>query len=638
MPEQIVVERSVLDRARKQASAYLKNGSVDDLLDSLAQGRGGSLRSALIGSNGHDDPIKDSYLAMRTAIETSVALRETLFHYAAAKKQALSDTQEHRAFLNAYTLRCGVREGLASLNGDADRPAQAGLGLVRQATVGMGGLDGIVAQTARYADPSTQMYGIADILASSFAKGLRGADAADSRAAVTDTLDSLDMELSGIVDCAPERVLSYLAGIDMRLPSARSYGASDVPKVIGSAQAVVDETMMIRLSDVIGGPEAKLRLMEIVQDLSMYDPSARRNAMFNQKRSTRPNVMLYGPPGTGKSMLTEAIFNELTVACRRMGRPDPQMVKFESSLFDPFVGVSQRNLDKLIAKLNNPDRISIGVMDDADLAFGHDRKGGDRSSEAKAQVMQRVYDELTKKPYRGNSAMIAALNVMNGNVDAALRSRFEVLPFNGAATPDELVQVLKGELRDMQVPFELPAKDEETLKGVLVDYSAMKSYVTSSHPMLRYMDEISSGVVGLRQFAVESHTRPDLLSVAEYLFDIGYLSMELFPVRGREMHNAAMNCSKYALDRNAFLAVASGKGADELEAFKQAFMRPIPVGVVLDESVRGRLGLIKESVDLVLEETVKSYRRELMAGFVQRRKDYYASSDVLRAAGGGRDG
>ncbi|BBD73435.1 hypothetical protein HS1genome_1824 [Sulfodiicoccus acidiphilus] len=161
----------------------------------------------------------------------------------------------------------------------------------------------------------------------------------------------------------------------------------------GEIKSVKSAVAEVKFLDVVGLEEVKEEIRR-----SLVIPLARPDLAERYSLDTVSPILLYGPPGNGKSLIVRAISGELGI---------PYVVIEESSILSPFVGVSERNLQKIFnyAKKHEPFIVDLEELDG--LGMARERRMGDNSVHSLSALLHIL---STMEGQRGKVVVVGTTN------------------------------------------------------------------------------------------------------------------------------------------------------------------------------------------------------------------------------------
>ena len=218
-------------------------------------------------------------------------------------------------------------------------------------------------------------------------------------------------------------------------------------KSISAAPAAAQELTFspIRPEEIVGNRNAKRKIIRYVERLALYDPVQQMNPIL-ELGGLAWTSLYDGLPGTGKSSLFRLAMTLLKDLSEQIGMPF-SIFTVDQSIKDEYYGKTGKILLQRLSTTQNPNILSLGVLDDIDLLTSSrdDAQGAD--NDINNILMQYLDGVFTVR--RGNVINFAASNKPTG-LDDALRNRFnDRLLIDGPTTAEDFADIaliLGGEL------------------------------------------------------------------------------------------------------------------------------------------------------------------------------------------------
>lgn len=214
-----------------------------------------------------------------------------------------------------------------------------------------------------------------------------------------------------------------------------AYEDKSISAAPAAAQAITFTP--IRPQEIVGNRNAKRKITRYVQRLALYDPAKQMNPIL-ELGGLAWTSLYDGLPGTGKSSLFRLAMTQLKELSDQIG------VKFsvftvDQSIKDEYYGKTGKILLQRLSVTQNPNLLSLGVLDDIDLLTSSrsDAQGAD--NDINNILMQYLDGAFTVR--RGNVINFAASNKPTG-LDDALRNRFnDRLLIDGPSTAEDFADI-----------------------------------------------------------------------------------------------------------------------------------------------------------------------------------------------------
>jgi len=201
--------------------------------------------------------------------------------------------------------------------------------------------------------------------------------------------------------------------------------------------------------DVVGGMD------EVKKDLLLVAKNIREG-----KRNRVPMGILFtGPMGTGKTFVAEAFAKEC-------GLTTIKLKNFRSK----WVGATEGNLERILSVIQAIGQIIV-IIDEGDRAFGG--TDGDGDGGTSSRVIGRIKEFMSDTENRGRVLFILMTNRPDKlDIDIKRAGRLDrKIPFLYPQTGEEVVNILKAQLKKNKVKAEIDFESEKTLAESIVGYS-----------------------------------------------------------------------------------------------------------------------------------------------------------------------
>lgn len=221
------------------------------------------------------------------------------------------------------------------------------------------------------------------------------------------------------------------------------YEDRSMAAVPAAAQAVSFQP--IRPEEIVGNKSAKQKIGRYIERLALYDSVRQMNPIL-ELGGLAWTSLYDGLPGTGKSSLFRLAMTLLSEICGQIGLKYA-IFTVDQSIKDEYYGKTGKILLQRLSVTQNPNMLSLGVLDDIDLLTSSrdDAQGAD--NDINNILMQYLDGVFTVR--RGNVINFAASNKPTG-LDEALRNRFnDRLIIDGPVTAEDfadIVHILGGKL------------------------------------------------------------------------------------------------------------------------------------------------------------------------------------------------
>jgi proteasome ATPase len=218
---------------------------------------------------------------------------------------------------------------------------------------------------------------------------------------------------------------------------------------------------------LVGGQAANLQRLLAALTVILLDPAKAQRYGLACGRS----VFMYGPPGCGKTLMSR-------VAAAELGRLSGKRVRFgvvkPAEWYDPYVGVTERNIRQCFAALREAARDGLAVlfMDEVE-AVGRTR--GHMSGYHSDRFLNALLSELDGFAERGNVAIISASN-RKDLVDPALLERLSDQEIHVARPAlDEAREIFQVHL-PKSLPFSPNSDEAEATREAVIDLAVSRFY------------------------------------------------------------------------------------------------------------------------------------------------------------------
>jgi SpoVK/Ycf46/Vps4 family AAA+-type ATPase len=201
--------------------------------------------------------------------------------------------------------------------------------------------------------------------------------------------------------------------------------------------------------DVVGGMD------EVKKDLLLVAKNIREG-----KRNRVPMGILFtGPMGTGKTFVAEAFAKEC-------GLTTIKLKNFRSK----WVGATEGNLERILSVIQAIGQIIV-IIDEGDRAFGGGDGDGDGGTSSR--VIGRIKEFMSDTDNRGRVLFILMTNRPDKlDVDIKRAGRLDrKIPFLYPQTGDEVINILKAQLKKNKIKSELDFAAEQAAADSIVGYS-----------------------------------------------------------------------------------------------------------------------------------------------------------------------
>ncbi|HEX8951998.1 MAG TPA: ATP-binding protein, partial [Polyangia bacterium] len=178
------------------------------------------------------------------------------------------------------------------------------------------------------------------------------------------------------------------------------------------------------------------------------------------KRNRVPMGILFtGPMGTGKTFVAEAFAKEC-------GLTTIKLKNFRSK----WVGATEGNLEKILGVIQAIGQIIV-IIDEGDRAFGG--SDGDGDGGTSSRVIGRIKEFMSDTENRGRVLFILMTNRPDKlDVDIKRAGRLDrKIPFLYPQTGDEVINILKAQLKKNKIKAEIDFEAERNLAESIVGYS-----------------------------------------------------------------------------------------------------------------------------------------------------------------------
>jgi len=218
---------------------------------------------------------------------------------------------------------------------------------------------------------------------------------------------------------------------------------------------------------LVGGQAANLERLLAALTVILLDPAKAQRYGLTCGRS----VFMYGPPGCGKTLMSR-------VAAAELGRMSGKRVRFgvvkPAEWYDPYVGVTERNIRQCFAALREAARDGLAVLfvDEVE-AVGRTR--GHMSGYHSDRFLNAFLAELDGFAERGSVAIISASN-RKDLVDPALLERLSDQEIHVARpTLDEAREIFQVHL-PKSLPFSPNSDAAEATREAVIDLAVSRFY------------------------------------------------------------------------------------------------------------------------------------------------------------------
>ncbi len=184
------------------------------------------------------------------------------------------------------------------------------------------------------------------------------------------------------------------------------------------------------------------------------------NIRSGRRQRVPMGILFTGPMGTGKTFVAEAFAKEC-------GLTTIKLKNFRSK----WVGATEGNLEKILAVIQAIGQIIV-VIDEGDRAFGNG-DGGDTDGGTSSRVIGRIKEFMSDTENRGRVLFLIMTNRPDKlDIDIKRAGRIDrKVPFLYPQTPDEVVHIVKAQLRKNKVASELAFPRDEAAVAPLCGYS-----------------------------------------------------------------------------------------------------------------------------------------------------------------------
>lgn len=193
----------------------------------------------------------------------------------------------------------------------------------------------------------------------------------------------------------------------------------------------------IRSEEIVGNRNAKLKIRRYIERLALYDPVQQMNPIL-ELGGLAWTSLYDGLPGTGKSSLFRLAMTLLKEISEQIDMAF-SIFTVDQSVKDEYYGKTGKILLQRLSVTQNPNVLSLGVLDDIDLLTSSrdDAQGAD--NDINNILMQYLDGVFTVR--RGNVINFAASNKPTG-LDDALRNRFnDRLMIDGPTTTEDFADI-----------------------------------------------------------------------------------------------------------------------------------------------------------------------------------------------------
>lgn len=196
----------------------------------------------------------------------------------------------------------------------------------------------------------------------------------------------------------------------------------------GSAASI--EFNRVELSQIVGNRDAKHFAKRLAERLICYDPTSKKNPMFDLGGFSTVNLG-HGEPGTGKSMIIAATATLLSDYCERLGLPF-LFWPMPDTVVSTFQGGSAERMMNWMLPLRDASKVIYAPIDDAENNFEERTRQG---VSAGVREVIAVFLRNTEGAYainRGNTVIELYTNLPE-QIDKAVMSRILRRTYIGGA-------------------------------------------------------------------------------------------------------------------------------------------------------------------------------------------------------------